>query len=366
VLRELVIHGSGTRTWLARRLGLSTGSLTRLTKPLLQAGLVVERGVEHDPLNGRPTRPLEVVAGGLRFLGVKVTAERVYAVLTDLRAAVVAQRSAPLPDTAPGTVVALIGELADRLTEGAGPVVATGLALGGDAYTDSSLGESEFIDSGLLGWQAVPARRLVAERLGLPCRVTNDVTAFAHFHHWFGTARGVADFAVVTVGDGIGYALFVHGRPVRVTEADLGEFAHQVLDPGGPMCPGGHRGCVAAYAATRSLLATAAQGLRRPLGYPEMLRLAAAGDPVCGQAVRQAAWALGAVAANVVNSTLVRTVVLAGEAVDVVGLAPDGLADGMASRRQNRQGITVAVQPHDFNEWARGAAVVALRAHLTG
>jgi predicted NBD/HSP70 family sugar kinase len=366
ILRELVIHGAQSRTTLARRLGLSNASLTRLTKPLLAAGLVVERDIEHDPVHGRPTRPLEVVADGLRFLGVKLTAGRMHAVLTNLRAQEIVQESAPMRDMTPDTIVAQLGELAEGLADRAGPAMAVGLAVGGDAYATTPVEESEFLTSGLLGWQSVPVRRLVAERLGIPCFVTNDVTAFAHYHQWFGAARGLPDFAVITAGDGIGYALYVHGRPVRVTEADLGEFGHQILDPGGPMCPVGHRGCAFSYAATGSLQMAAAQGLRRFAAYEEVLRLAAAGDTVCAQVVRQAAWALGLVIANVVNTTMVKTVILAGEAAGVVDLARGGLESGIATRRRDPRGLTITVQPHDFAEWARGAAVVAIRGHLAG
>ncbi|TDC27717.1 ROK family transcriptional regulator [Streptomyces sp. 8K308] len=364
VLRELVIHGPQSRTDLARRLGLSSGSLTRLTKPLLAAGLVVERDVRHDPVNGRPTRPLEVVADRLLFLGLKLTSDRVYAVLTTLRAEIVARESAPLTAPSPDEVVAEAGRLAARLTAAGGAAVAAGVTFGGDAAVPALVEESELVNSGILGWQRVPIRRLLADRLGVPCFVKNDVAALADSYHWFGEARGVRDFAVVTVGDGVGYALFAHGRAVRMTEADLGEFGHQILDPGGPMCPDGHRGCASSYVTTRSILMTAAQGMRRFPTYPEVLRLAAAGDPVCREAVRQAAWALGVMIANVVNATTVKTVILTGEAVDVARVRRADLEAGLAARRRDTAGIDVAVRAQDFHDWARAAAAVAIRAHV--
>jgi predicted NBD/HSP70 family sugar kinase len=365
ILRELVMRGPQTRTALARQLGLSTGSLTRLTKPLVEAGLIVERDIEHDPVNGRPTRPLEVVADGLGFLGIKLTSERVYAVLTNLRADVVASESAPLMDLAPGTVVTQVGRLASLLVEDGDPVAAC-VAVGGDAHAPAQIEESELLDSGLMGWEQVPLRRLMAERLGIPCQVKNDVAALAYSHQWFGDARGTSDFALITVGDGIGYALFVHGRAVRTTEADLGDFAHQILDPGGPMCPSGHRGCGTSFVSTASMLMAAAQGMRRFPTYEEVMGLAAAGDPVCSQVVRQAARALGILVANVTNTTMVKTVILAGEAVDIAHVAREDFDRGMAARRGNSGGIRLVVRPHDFTEWARGAAVVAIRDHVSG
>ncbi|TDC80260.1 ROK family transcriptional regulator [Streptomyces hainanensis] len=365
VLRELVIHGPQSRTDLARRLGLSSGSLTRLTKPLVESGLVVERDVRHDPVNGRPTRPLEVVADRLLFLGLKLTPDRVHATLTTLRAEVVARESAPLTAPSPEEVVAVAGRLADLLTAAGGPAVAAGVTFGGDGTVPALVEESELVDSGILGWQRVPIRRLMADRLGVPCFVKNDVAALAHSYHWFGEARGVEDFAVVTAGDGVGYALFVHGRAMRMTEADVGEFGHQILDPGGPMCPAGHRGCASSYVTTRSILMTAAQGMRRFPTYREVLRLASDGDPVCREAVRQAAWGLGAVIANVVNGTTVKRVFLAGEGADVARGWRADVDAGLAARRRDTAGVEMTVRPHDFHDWARGAAVVAIRAHVS-
>ncbi|WP_062204812.1 ROK family transcriptional regulator [Streptomyces sp. NBRC 109706] len=366
ILRELVIHGPQSRTALARKVGLSGASLTRLTKPLVESGLIAERDIAYDPVNGRPTRPLEVVADSLRFLGVKITADRVFAVVTNLRADVVAEDEVALTGLAPTTVVAQIGELADALVARTGPPVAAGITLGGDAHTPAALDETELVDSGRLGWERVPIRRLIGERLGIPCVVKNDVTALAYSHQWFGAARGVSDFAVVAIGAGIGYALVLHDREVRATEADIGEFGHQILDPSGPACAIGHRGCASAYATTRSVLRAAGQGLRRSPSYPEVLRLAEAGDPVCSAVVREAAWALGMMIGNVANSTMVKTVIVAGEGGDAARVARADLERGVAARRRDYASLAILTQPHHFTDWARGAAVAAIRSYVEG
>ncbi|MDT0442408.1 hypothetical protein [Streptomyces johnsoniae] len=70
VIRELLVTGPRSRTELARRPGLSTGSPTRLTKPLVRSGLLVERGVLYDSINGRPSLPLDIVARNFHFFRV--------------------------------------------------------------------------------------------------------------------------------------------------------------------------------------------------------------------------------------------------------------------------------------------------------
>jgi DNA-binding transcriptional ArsR family regulator len=77
---EVLVHGPLSRTDLARRLDLSAGSLTRLTKPLIETGLLVEVADGGGPAEirqGRPSQPLDVVAESRTFLGLKVTEDMV-------------------------------------------------------------------------------------------------------------------------------------------------------------------------------------------------------------------------------------------------------------------------------------------------
>lgn len=367
ILRELLIDGPRTRTALARSLGLSTGSLTRLTKPLVHAGLLVERGTVHDPVNGRPTRPLDIVADDYHFLGVKLTADRLYAVVTDLRARIVAEAEEPLPDTSPRAVCALIRRVKDRLARTAPPPAAAGITFGGSAVPPGACGAGSGTgyDAPFLGWRGVPLHAHLREAMDIPCVAGNDVAALAHSQHWFGAARGLDAFALVTVGAGIGYALFLHGRMVTVSEDDMREFAHHVLDPGGPLCPAGHRGCLSAYLATDCVLAAAATGLRRPATLEEIVRLAGEGDPACRHLTRQAGWAVGAVIATIANLTTVRTVIVTGESVPLARAASEDVGRGIAHRRlHDRASLDHTLLPAPFTQWARGGAVQAIRAFV--
>ncbi|WP_345146412.1 ROK family transcriptional regulator [Nonomuraea rubra] len=365
IVKELIIHGPQSRTALARTLHLSTGSLTRLTKPLVDAGLLVEGEVVHDPVNGRPTRPLDVAAAEHRFLGLKLTGDRVHAVVTDLRAGVIAGRDEPITDHSPEAVCRQARGLLDALA--VGPPVGAGITLGGNNRASAGVGGERLVDAPYLGWEQVELKPLMERALGVPCAVENDVAALAHQHHWFGPGRGLRDFALVTIGAGIGYALIVHDHLVAASEADLGMFAHLVLRSGGPMCPEGHRGCAAAYLSSGSIEAAAALGLRREVGYDEVLRLAAAGDQVCLTLVREAAHALGRLIALVATVSMVKTVVLAGEGVELARLAKDDLDRALAADRRDVPGsVNVVVEADDFREWARGGAVVAIQSFVTG
>ncbi|WP_329377765.1 ROK family transcriptional regulator [Streptomyces sp. NBC_01716] len=367
VALEVLLRGPLSRSELARRLDLSAGSLTRLAKPLLDSGLLVESGTSHEPRAGRPTRPLDIVADAHHFIGAKITHESVHAVLTTLRAEVVASARADLPDRDPASVVAVLrslaAELVAQLPPGTTHIAAAGVSLGGCVADHATVTQAPFLE-----WEdEVPLGALLFDALGVPTAVDNDLLALTRAEHWFGAARGHDRFAVLTVGAGIGYGLVVHDRVVDSPDAGVGLLGHFPLDPLGPLCPRGHRGCATAMLSMASLRAAASVGLRRDVPYDECLELAAAGDPVAGPLVMASGRALGRLIAAVANLTLTTEIVLTGEGSRLAEVADEALRDGLAYDRDPRAAaVSLDVRPVDFGLWARGAAVTAIQAYVLG
>ena len=129
---EVLLDGPLPRSELARRLDLSAGSLTRLSKPLLDSGLLVEMDSGYGAASGRPTRPLDVDERSHHFVGVKLTADTAYAVLTTLRASVLAAEETPLLDRTPAAVVSTVAALVRSLAEQADGVDLRRRPRGGD------------------------------------------------------------------------------------------------------------------------------------------------------------------------------------------------------------------------------------------
>ena len=130
VAREVVKHGPLSRSETARRLDLSPASLTRLTKPLVETGLLIEGEDRADPQHGRVIRPIDVSAD-LRFIGVKVTLDAVHGVVTSARAVVTERLEAPLKATDPVTVTEAVADVVRLLLAREPRAVAVGVALGG-------------------------------------------------------------------------------------------------------------------------------------------------------------------------------------------------------------------------------------------
>jgi len=359
IVRDLLLHGPRSRAELAERLRLSPGSLTRLTKPLLDAGLVKE-GVAVVSGQGRPSTPLEVVASSGHFIGVKLTGDEAYAVLIDLHAQMLAEKSVRLERRSPEAVCDLVTELAAELSDGR-LIASMGVTFGGHS-PDHATAFAPY-----LGWNDVPLAAMLTRATGLVCVLDNDVVAFAESQHWFGAGRAHDRFALITIGAGIGYALVLHDRILRSQEVDIGVFGHYIIDRAGPYCPSGHRGCAAAYLTSDAVAATASVALRRPVSHDEVWTLAERGDPVCRRIADESGLALGRLLGAVADMSMTTNIILSGEGVRLAAVAAEALWTGISECRPDwASPVALEVQESTFFEWARGAGVMAMQISVVG
>lgn len=362
VALEVLIHGPLSRSELARRLDLSAGTVTRLVRPLLDSGMLVEGDTVRPGKFGRPSQPLDVVADAQHFIGVKLTGDEAHAVLTTLRAEIVAWEVMPIRDRTPAVVADAVAGAVARLSAGVDRVTALGVSIGGKTDDHATVVSARY-----LGWDDVPLAELLIERTGLPTVVENDVAAWTEAEHWFGAGREVESFALVTIGVGVGYGLVVRGRLVSGPDIGVGLIGHIPLDPFGPLCDEGHRGCATAMLSIPAIRGVVSAGLGRLVGYDECFELARAGDPVAGRAVDDAGRALGKLLALIANLTMTEKIIVSGEGVRLVDEAWSAVRAGLA---QDRSPLAheVSVEPRRaaFTEWARGAAVIAIQTYVLG
>jgi predicted NBD/HSP70 family sugar kinase len=353
--RAVLIHGPISRSALTTRLGLSPASLTRLAKPFLDRGLLVELDDTADGSVGRPVRPLDVPPGIGRFVGVKITGESLFAVSTDVRAGLHASVTRRLGSTAPHDVAADIVDIVREL----GLVRPTGIGVSlGGAVRGGTVEYAPF-----LGWEDVPFAALLEEAAGVPVSLENDLVALAEAERWFGLGRGIPGFTVITIGAGVGYGLVVHGEVVRTREAGVGLGGHVPLSPNGPICQQGHRGCAQAMLSSGSIAAQVSASLQRPVDYDEALALAAEGDPAARAVLDAAADALGRFVALAANLTMQPATVLAGEGIGLFAVDEERVRSAIRADRDPRADpVELYVDDSGFTAWARGAAAVAIQA----
>ncbi|MDX2602221.1 ROK family transcriptional regulator [Streptomyces caniscabiei] len=362
---EVLVHGPLSRTELARRLGLSAGSLTRLTKPLIESGLLVETAegaALPEVRQGRPSQPLDIVAESRTFVGFKITDDMVYAVVTTLRSEIVTRHDRPLSTHEPERVADLLAEMTAELARTHPSLAGIGIGVGGLVRRRAVVGESPF-----LSWRDVPLAELVEERTGLPVVVENDVAALVEAETWFGAGRGLDRFVVLTIGAGVGYGLVLGGRRVPHAEEDRGFGRHWIIDPAGPLTPDGERGSAVSLLSIPSIRYQVRAATGREVTYEEILAGAAEGDPMCARVVGEAGRALGILVAQIANFVMPQKILLAGEGVGLMAVAGETVREtARAHRHPLAAPVPLETKVSDFHDWARGAAVLAIQVLVLG
>ncbi len=353
-----------SRIDVARLTGLSQAAVTKAVTPLSAAGLVVDRPLTRPKGSlGRPANPVAIVADALVVIGMKVNADEVIAVVTDLQTQVVHSARAPLPTPSPDDVVTTVDALYDALAEQLGShhgrLAGVGVSVSGDV--DSAAGVVR--ESANMGWdQPVDLRALLSARLDVPIVLENDVRALAFSEHAFGVGLGSRSFAIVTIGVGIGSGLHVNGDVVEGFYGVAGEIGHLPLTSADHVCVCGRRGCVEAVAATAAIEARVSAGLGRTVTIEEAVALAHEDDPVAVEAFGEAARVIGTAIASLVNLVGPELVIIGGEAVQDFDLFDSHLREAFHEHAFGAAGrCRILVRPHSFEDWARGAAAAVVR-----
>ena len=364
VFTTILTRGPISRIDVARAAGLSQGAVTKAVIPMLAAGLVSD---QHDSLRdgqpGRPANPLSVVPEALIFLGIKVNADELIGVATDLTTGILATSHHPLEGTAFGDVVDAIVTVADRLTallgDRADRLACVGIAVSGDVDTKTGVVRA----SALMGWNDQALGAILEERLGIKVVVENDVRALTIGEHWFGVGVGTASFAIVTIGRGIGSGIHVNGEVVEGAYGVAGEIGHLPLTSPDKICSCGRRGCVEAVASSAAIVAAASEGREGAgLSIADVVELAHHGDPLAVRAFEDAATVVGTAIATLVNLTGPELVIIGGEAVSDFDLFDENLRAAFAAHTFGAAvNCRIVIRPHTFEDWARGASAAGIR-----
>lgn len=224
-------------------------------------------------------------------------------------------------------------------------------------------------------------RRLLAERRGpgATTMVLNDATAACWAEHSVGAAQGYDDVLMVTLGTGIGGGVVAGGRLVEGAHGFAGEIGHMVIDPHGPPCPCGRRGCWERFASGDGLGRLAREAAMA--GKLDSAVKAAGGDPeaVRGEHVTEAAldghaeavavmkdfaWWLALGLANLSNVLDPSVIVLGGGLIEAEQAVMGPLRDAFADLVEAPEARNVQVVPARLGEKAGavGAALLAARA----
>ncbi|NUT99343.1 MAG: ROK family transcriptional regulator [Saccharothrix sp.] len=359
VLDAITTHPGSSRAAVSARTGLTKATVSSLVDRMIAAGLVVEGEAQARSGPGRRGTALHPSPDGPHGLGVEIGVDYVATCLVDLTGQV-RQRTLRAGDNRTSSPARVLTKAATAIKSALRrdvPIGGVGVAVPG--LVETATGTLRVAPN--LGWEEVDIRGELRSRVGLdvPVQVGNEANLAALAELWHG--HGTQDFVHVSGEIGIGAGIVVAGALFDGVRGFGGEIGHLQVDPNGPPCTCGSRGCLERLAGQDEILKTA--------GCPtldELLKALRAGDPSAATAVSEAAKWLATALSGAVNLLDLPTVVLGGT---YARLAP-WLADTLESTLRERvlgarwSPTTVLTSTLGPEAAVRGAATTAVRAIL--
>ncbi len=205
------------------------------------------------------------------------------------------------------------------------------LGVGTPGAVEAKTGKVIGVSPNISGWKGMEIGQILKDRLNLPVLVDNDVNAMALAESKFGAAIGYKSVLCVAVGTGVGGGIILDGRLWRGATHSAGEIGHITINPNGPPCKCGAKGCVEAYCNSQAIIRRASdklingltpvfeEVLEGPLSTLTIKKLFAAarkGDSIAIEVIQESADYLAIGIANAVNILNPEIVVIGGGVAD--------------------------------------------------
>jgi len=206
-----------------------------------------------------------------RVVGIDISLDATTYAIVDVKGGVIAMDSFPTMDYP--EINQFISALSDHLVNmveehgGYESIRSVGISAPSANFMTGSI-----VNAPNLPWKGViPLGVLLRDRIGYAVAVANNADVRALGEHAYGLAKGMRDFVVVTMGNGIGSCLFSNGMIHKGNDGFAGEIGHTCIVNNGRQCTCGNKGCLEAYVATRGIIATAKELLEQTSA-PSLMR----------------------------------------------------------------------------------------------
>ena len=352
---------------------LSATTVSAITAALLEDGLVIPRALGglrdggSDLTRGRPRVLLELNPQAAFVVGVKLTPDHITVATTDFCANPKATLTLPIRiSRQPASVIAdLVEDGVQRCVADAGVAIerVAGLCVGLPGRIERTTGLCQ--SSPIFGETDVPFAAALQQRLGVPTVIESDVNLVTMAESWFGEARGLPDFLVVSLEHALGLGIMYHGELYRGANGLAPDLGGLLVTGAGGMRLGAIASEAAILAQAQAVLNGSEHGalFRTGRGMAAVVAAAQAGNSKVIAILQAAGEALGFAIANLVSLFAPRMVVLAGEAIGAGGVLLDALRAAVARLLPADYAPVPELAVHRWSEdsWARGAAALTLR-----
>lgn len=357
-----------SRVELAQITGQSRASVTNITARLIENNLIYEKEIKNSNQRGRKRVMLAINADAAYVVGIKVSAFMISCAVADMQADI--RSSVDLPVRTSNKPVEFVADLIEEGVSycisqaGLTPDMISGIGTGIPGLINRKKG----INHWTLFYQKgnVPLRELIQERFDIPVWVENDANTVTLAHQWFGHGRGIDNFLVVTIEDGVGMGIVMNGQLYTGENGMAAEFGHVVVHPHGNQCRCGKKGCIESYISNFSIVSQAADILKQDrtlLKYEQVVDAANQGNREIQKLFTRAGEVLGTGISGLIQIFSPKRIIFSGRGVESKDLlfAPMKKQLKFLTNKEVFQNCEIVIQKFCDTDWARGAASLALQ-----
>lgn len=325
LVRHLCARPGLSRADLAASVQLTKSTVGLLVRELIDDGWLLEReSVATGDIGRRPT-PLFIDPTRLVLLGAEIGIESSRVVATTLLGDLVASTQFDhgtdrAADSCIGRLATALAQVHSQLDGNAQQVIGIGIGVPGGV--DETTGFLHFAPN--LGWRNVALGKLLetalagSELAGVPLFLQNEADVAALGELEFDSRTAADPLLYVSINHGVGAGVIVGDRLLIGNRGFAGEIGHTILQPDGPLCSCGRRGCAEALIGVRAMLPSTARSMpRRAASLAAIAKRLAAREPDTQQAVENAGAFLGTLLQNLAAAYDPACIVLGGAAVDL-------------------------------------------------
>ena len=381
---DILMYGPISRTGLARLHSLSQGTVSRITADLIYDRVITSADEENtSPAlddedsedkdsagRGRPQTNLRIIDNTHTFVGINLRGEVARAMLVNTSCVPQGKtHEVYFSNTSPENIARSLTQLVNSCcTEAQAKKLPRphmiGVSIGGHILDDGTVDQAPF-----LAWNhRVDLGGMVSQLTHIPCYVFNNLDSLLRYQQWFGAGIGETDFAIVTVGAGVGYGLVAGGEVVQAPGESYGLAGHILIDPDGPACLSGrrHRGCSQCLT-NDSLAQEYSEMMGSPKSFDDYAHDVVQGVPQAKRLVQREAFRMGALLAVVANMAMPHTIFISGESCSILKYAMESIRMGLAEYRPSRAPqVEFSILQDDDSPWMMGAATQAIRLFILG
>ena len=383
-IREMIYqHGPITRAEVSQRLGLTMPTITTNVNAMIANGIVHEVSPlpSDDKIMGRPANPIDIVADARYFIGVEMRGAYRRLCLTDLRGTVLYTdgHESSIDDygQALESACALIRKILESGLVPREKISRIGLCIPG--IVDPELG-TLVVHPGY-NWANKPLRQDVRRLTGFtgPVVIENNARARANAALLFrgDITQDAASFAYLFISTGIACPFLLNNGLTSSVALGAGEVGHTIVDPLGPKCVCGNRGCLEAVSSDAAILRACREAMDgggstlltslcdgEPLTMAQVLSAQKEGDPVVTRIVSRALYYIGLAIANIYNFIRPDILLIEGKLFTIQENRRTMLNTVYDNLYSTIQDTNFVFLDPDINSGAMGACATAIRDYL--